>query len=197
VRDHRYALHFHVSSYSQLKVGNYWIYQEYDLDSTGTIATPTNVYDSCYIKRDTIIRGNVYHEYSFFPFPNQIDNELLRDSADCIVNNYGEIEFSLSNFSTALSSSVRLDLPPSLDTIYTTSIWMTDKNFSTTVPAGTFSTINTQMRFHMYPPYDFNGTYRNRNRRYAKNVGPVAITKYFYIAFSTYKELRLVRYHVN
>ena len=44
-------------NYSQLKVGNYWIYQRFEVDSLG-IGTPTSVYDSCYVEKDTLINNN-------------------------------------------------------------------------------------------------------------------------------------------
>lgn len=37
-----------------LKVGNYWIYQNYDIDTNG-VATPTDDWDSAYISKDTLI----------------------------------------------------------------------------------------------------------------------------------------------
>lgn len=38
-------------NYSQLKAGNYWIYQQYHIDSLDN-ATPTTKYDSCYVEKD-------------------------------------------------------------------------------------------------------------------------------------------------
>ena len=186
-----------VYGYSQLKVGNYWIYQEFDLDSAGTIATPTNVYDSCYIKKDTIIRGNTYYKIMAPAFTTYFNNFFIRDSADCIVRNTGEVEFSLSNFSTELYSAAFLNGFPPADTVYTASVWMKDKDKQVTVPAGNFSTINSQITFHMYPPVNTAGTYRYGNRLFAQNVGMVLTTKPFAASLSSYKELRLVRYHLN
>jgi len=44
------------ADYYQLKVGNYWIYQSYQIDSNG-VATPENLWDSAHIEKDTIIRA--------------------------------------------------------------------------------------------------------------------------------------------
>lgn len=187
----------HVFTYSQLKVGNYWIYQEYELDSTGTIATPTTVYDSCYIKTDTIIRGNTYYKITAPPFTTFFNNFFIRDSADCIVRSTGEVEFSLSNFSTELYSTAFLNNLAPADTLYTASVWMKDKNKLITIPAGTFPSINSQIKFHMFPPINTAGTYRYGNRIFAPNVGMILTTSPFYASVSGYKELRLVRYHLN
>jgi len=45
--------------FAMLKVGNYWIYQYFDIDSLGN-ATATNTYDSCYVEKDTTINGKTY-----------------------------------------------------------------------------------------------------------------------------------------
>src|SRR5688500_17959960 len=48
--------------YSALKPGNYWIYERFDVDSNGN-ATPTGIYDSCYVEKDTQINGRTYMKY--------------------------------------------------------------------------------------------------------------------------------------
>jgi hypothetical protein len=187
-----------VSDYSQMKPGNYWVYQEFEVDSMGNGATPTSFYDSCYVEKDTIIRGNVFHKYigPSRPYPYPYNIGFLRDSADCIVDKYGIILFSVSNFSTPLRTSTFIE-PLAGDTVYTSELWMTDKNQSTTVPAGTFVTVNAQTRYHFFPPYDFGGVNRSRNTKYSVNVGMVLITENFYVSNPNYRELRLVRYLVK
>jgi hypothetical protein len=47
--------------YYMLKVGNYWIYQNYTADSNG-VPTAGKLFDSAHIEKDTIIRGNKYYK---------------------------------------------------------------------------------------------------------------------------------------
>ncbi|MEY4934662.1 MAG: hypothetical protein RIS64_1021, partial [Bacteroidota bacterium] len=47
------------ASYSKLAVGNYWIYQQFNVDSNGN-GTPTNVYDSVFVEKDTVINNHTY-----------------------------------------------------------------------------------------------------------------------------------------
>src|SRR3954462_12254805 len=80
-----------VSNYSQLKVGNYWIYQEYTIDSALITETPTTVFDSCYIENTFTIRGNKYYQISMSNGMTSFSYRALRDSTDCIVDNNGYV----------------------------------------------------------------------------------------------------------
>lgn len=46
-----------ISDYSNLTVGNYWVYEMRELDSTGAYTTDPPIYDSVYVYGDTIING--------------------------------------------------------------------------------------------------------------------------------------------
>src|SRR5688572_16141233 len=71
-------------AYFPLEVGNYWVYQYFDIDESG-IATATAKLDSCYISEDTIIRGRRYfrfHEQNLSL--NQTGALWLADSGNCV-----------------------------------------------------------------------------------------------------------------
>ncbi len=140
-------------------------------------------------------KGNVYYKISAPPNTTYLSNVFLRDSADCIVSLSGRIEFSMKNFSTPLYTYNQIT-PPS-DTICTIVTKMTDKDVWTAVPAGTFLTLNSKMNFEMHPPYDISGKQRVANRKFSPRLGLISTTKPFYVGSSSYKELRLVRYHLN
>jgi len=77
-----------VPDYYQLKVGNYWVFQHFTIDSNG-IAVPENKWDSVYIEKDTLIRGYKYYKewqqlLSLGEFPY-----FLRDSSGYLINNLG------------------------------------------------------------------------------------------------------------
>ncbi len=183
-----------VSNYSQLKVGNYWIYQEFKID-TNNIATPTTVFDSVYIEKDTLMWGNPCFKVVK---PSSMGKRFyfLRNANDCIVDYDGIKLFSFSNFSTPLYSRVEV-IPSTTDTIYKVVRKMTDKDLSVTVPAGTFITSNAQLTYNIYPKYASAGAIRYAHSRYAENVGLITETLPFYLSLGGYTELRLVRYHLN
>ena len=63
-------------NFSRLKVGNYWIYQQFDIDQNGN-ATPKNIFDSCYVEKDTLINGKTYMKI-IKPSPfNQNEKEVF------------------------------------------------------------------------------------------------------------------------
>lgn len=47
--------------YSQLKIGNYWVYQHFNIDTNGN-AFPLNTFDTCYVEKDTMINGLIYYK---------------------------------------------------------------------------------------------------------------------------------------
>src|SRR5215217_1706218 len=75
-------------NFSHLDKGNYWIYEQYNIDEFGK-ATPTGVIDSCFIGNDTTIAGVKWHWYISIGG----ESTLLRDSLDYIVDSYGMIRF--------------------------------------------------------------------------------------------------------
>lgn len=173
-------------NYSQLKVGNYWIYQQYSIKDSDSSETLLNTYDSCYVVKDTIIRNNnyfkVYKPDGFTPYV------YLRDSLDYIVNEKGYRIFSSKNFTNNLFSTVSYDL--NNDTL--TYIWikMTDINFTTVVPAGSFTTLCAKKGTKT-------GNEKYMTTRYSKNVGIVTETLLTFHSAETHIERRLLRYHVQ
>jgi len=182
--------------FSQLKVGNYWIYEQYDISSTSN-ATSRNIFDSCYVEKDTVILGKTYFKIvkPVWYYPTQKDISYLKDSLHYIINSNGDILFSSQDFSNKLSS--RYVISGGNDTISQVVKQMADKNTTFTVPAGTFTTSNAQETHFIYPNYASAGNPRYRNIRYAENLGIVSETVLFFVSSPDYVERRLVRYHLN
>ncbi len=94
---------FETNSYSLLSPGNYWIYEVYTENNDGQLELSSNV-DSSYIEKDSLINGE-----TFFKFVDQnlgmINIQFLRDSADYIIDEKGELIFALTNFGPLLSES--------------------------------------------------------------------------------------------
>lgn len=189
-------------NYSNLTVGNYWIYQRFEIDGTGT-ETTLSVTDSCYIEKDTIINGNKYYKYVSPNFgvtgsPNSLSPnvaEFFRDSLSYMVSSSGRIEFSSEDFTTIFQSKYGIN-PPS-DTIYRFEYKMGDHNFGTNTPSGTYSTSSAKEYYYMYPNYSTGGSVRVRNTRYAQNIGKVTQEWYFFASIPNRWERRLIRYHLN
>ena len=73
-------------NFSQLKVGNYWVYEQFDISSTG-IATSRNIFDSCYVEKDTIINSKTYLKIVRpLYYSPQKEIMFLKDSLHYIVN---------------------------------------------------------------------------------------------------------------
>ncbi len=184
-------------NYSQLKVGNYWVYQRFSVDSSGN-ATPQQVFDSCYISKDTIINNKTYFKINKPAHLGMNQNVFCRDSLHYTVTPGGKIVFSSQDFSNILFSSY--DIGTANDTISINTIRMRDRNLPYTVPAGTFETINAYNSFVLKSKSRGDKEFPI-NCRYAANVGLVAETMVYYISQYSqdraYIERRLVRYHVN
>jgi hypothetical protein len=189
-------------NYSNLKIGNYWIYQRFELDGSGG-ETPLAVIDSCYIQKDTLINSHTYFKYVSPNFGIAITPsistspvaEFYRDSLSYIITSTGRIEFSSQDFTTIFYSYCGVAGPN--DTVYRAEIQMKDQNVSVTTPAGNFVTSNFKETQYMYPNYTMNGAIKYRSLRYAENVGKVTQEWYLFSMVPTRWERRLIRYHLN
>lgn len=185
-------------NYSNLKVGNYWIYERFRVDSMGS-AISIGIVDSCFIDKDTMIRGNTYYkmtgpDYTNPTTVNPIRSAYLRDSLNYLINNYGDIVFSTKDVFVLNSG---YNITPPNDTVYSYITKMTDQNMSITVPSGTYRTINLQTSFTFYNNYIIYWKTRTKNTRYAENVGMVSQDWGFFISMPDYWQRQLIRYHFN
>ena len=169
--------------FANLKVGNYWIYERFHLDSNG-VYTALGVFDSTYVEKDTLINGLTYYKYMEDQFlsPPGYDAVFLRDSLHYLVNVDGKILFSSQNFSDALWLAYATFNAGNSDTICQIYRKMTDDNALVSLPAGTYVTKNAQEVYLLYPGFDMGGKIRRLEHRYAENVGLVEETSPFFIS---------------
>lgn len=183
--------------YGRLQVGNYWIYQRFVVDSFGN-ETPTEVYDSCFVEKDTLINGNTYAKINR-PWPwgtlQRKEFEYLRDSLHYIVTPTGSVQFSSEDFITTFVSYFSIK-PDNGDTIYNATRKMAEKDLLINTPAGDFITSNCKTTYKIYPPYGIYSFLRYSHRRYSKNIGLVVETLPIFASVPTTTERRLVRYHL-
>jgi hypothetical protein len=185
--------------YERLQVGNYWIYQRFVIDSLGN-ATPTDVFDSCYVEKDTLIHGNNFAKITK-PWPwgttsQKKVNEYLRDSLHYLVDPSGMVWFSSVDYSTVFYSYTSI-IPTIGDTVYTVNVKMDDKDLLISTPAGEFITCNYKASYKLYPPFIIVSNPRFTHKRYAKDIGLIVETLPFFASIPTTTERRLVRYFLN
>lgn len=182
-------------SYTKLLPGNYWIYQDYKLDSINGDAHPLGTFDSVYVEKDTIINGYNYHKYCDVDFSGGGHTySYLRDSLSYLVNLEGQILFSSTDFTNVFRTYTVGPSGVTADTVTATE-QMGFKDALVTVAAGTFKTSTFRKVFHYTPYYPY-GTTREYDYRYSLGVGLVSYTNGFYSMLPEVYERRLVRYHV-
>lgn len=184
------------ANFAQLKVGNYWVYELFDVDSNG-VSTTQNKFDSCYVEKDTIINSKTYFKIVKPKpyFATQKDISFQRDSLHYVVNSNGKILFSSQDFSTVFDSQYYTATPG--DTLCHVIKKMADKDMPVSTPAGSYLTSNAKETFYMYPNWSSAGNPRYKHCRYAENIGIVIETLPFFASLPTYTERRLIRYHLN
>jgi hypothetical protein len=184
--------------YMALKPGNYWIYQDYRLDSITGTAHALGTFDSSYVEKDTVISGKTYHKYMdrMAMIGSVVYNTyFFRDSLSYVVNETGYIMFSSSDFTDTFAvrySYPDLSHPDTLKVIE----MMGFQNATTTVNAGTFMTSSYRQMWFLPPSLPY-GPMREYDYTCAKGIGMIRKTTGFYISTPDMYERRLERYHVQ
>src|SRR5688572_7718749 len=94
-KDNLHSLQNPPDSYPELKVGNYWVYEVYEVD-TANVATSLGILDSSYVEKDTVINGHTYFKKIESNYPFSASHAVyLRDSIGYIVNHKGTIVFTM------------------------------------------------------------------------------------------------------
>jgi len=182
--------------YTPLTIGNYWVYNNYSIDSLNNETLLPNI-DSLIVDRDTVIGGHTYYIIEGIKYPmsqNWGIVRIVRDSADCLVTNKGHILFSSSNFSDILREKIEI---LNSDTLYILQYKMEKLSGSIDVPAGTFNNIyNYKGTLYTKVPNSVVDNPRYLDNYYAPDVGEVLNTWYFLSLPTTYQK-RLVRYNIQ
>lgn len=185
-------------NYFPMSIGNYWIYQEYEMDINGLV-TETQHIDSTIITRDTVINNYTYFvlEGIQYPYSNWRELAILRDSSGYLVNPDGRIDFATENFSDTLYTYVQYEnIELQTDTIYSAFAMMEKPADSITVPAGTFDALNCRIMYTSPSGVFGDNDPRSNYTSFGNHVGKI-ISTYFYANSSLIYEKRLIRYHIN
>jgi hypothetical protein len=183
-------------NYYPLKVGNYWIYERYQINGDNT-TTKMNEVDSSYVEKDTLINNKTYYKlikYDFVFDKKRIN--YLRDSLDYIVTSDGTILFSSKDFRTTFYSGYNIN--EANDTILYYETKMADPDYILNFSGGSYNTSAMKTTFMIWPKYAPEDLrLRSKYNRFTKDIGLVSETEDFYATMSFYRERRLVRYHLN
>jgi len=183
------------SNYFPMQIGNYWVYQHYNIDSLGN-ETDMNKTDSVIIKRDTIINNKQYFVLEGTNYPYNGNRweilDYLRDSSGYLVNFNGIIKCSENNFTDTLVSKTEVI---GEDTLYFLTYQMEAPDNYIIVPAGEFEVLNFKGTVVMPKNHPGIKNPRYMNNYYADGVGKI-IETYFFLSSPFISEKRLVRYNI-
>jgi hypothetical protein len=182
-------------NYSNLAVGNYWIYQHFIIDEAEGTETALEVYDSCYVEKDTLINGYIYHKLICPSMLSENRVKYLRDSLHYIIDSAGLKVFSYTDFTTIFKSY--FILASENDTACQVIVKMDNYSQRIETPAGIFTALNLRETYYMYPNWSFNGNERYINHFYSEGIGIVKETLPIFASDPRYRERRLVRYLIN
>lgn len=180
-------------NYSNLEVGNYWIYQQFDLNADGNY-TALNIYDSLYVEKDTIIDGITYFKYwtdqiqggSLYPI-------YLRDSVGITVQLDGRIFFATTSAVDTVETFCYLT---ATDTVYCTYAISSPNDVSVNVPAGEFF-CRDLTTYYDISSFSSGLSDKLRHRYMAKDVGMVYETLTPIAGGTNYRVRKLVSYGKN
>jgi hypothetical protein len=184
--------------YSAMKPGNYWIYQDYHLDSVNGPAHAQGSFDSCYVEKDTVINGKTYHKYWEICSPSSValtGVAYLRDSLSYIVDQNGNIHFSSQDFTDTFLKKAYYNPSVASDTFHI-AVTMGYKDVSVTVNAGTFTTSAFRQIWYIPASLPYGPT-RDYDFIRARGIGMIKKTTGFYTTTPDVYEWRLERYHVQ
>lgn len=180
-------------SYIPMSVGDYWIYDWYEIDSLGT-ETASGIQDSIVITGDSLLNGQVYFTFSKYNNGNLKAPSFYRDSLGYLVDPYGFILFSPYTTSDTLYSYwVPNNGPDTIAFIYYT--MLPDENIS--VPAGQFFAKHKQGTVEYYQTNhpNFNPAYVDTY--FAQGVGRVYTSSIFLSSPHRLRVQKLVGYSVE
>lgn len=155
-----------VLQYFPLSVGNYWIYETSNCDSTWTECHIIKN-DTVRITKDTLIGNKKYFKIESTNSLNYHGPSFLRDSLDYIINSFGDIIMSHTDFDTKFGEEYIVNQ----DTIYHWYVQMQEEYFDVQVPAGDFNCLDKKLSFFRYQE-NFEHEF-NTHCFYAKNIGPI------------------------
>jgi hypothetical protein len=172
------------TNYSPLTKGSFWIYQYFNKQYNGPLILE-NLYDSTYVSRDTVIRGDTFRIVVNYGYrlPKRdsavyTNYAILRDSAGYVINDRGDRSFFPDTRTDVLRRDTIKDFAAGGRNLAIIEYVFDNRDTLVTVPAGTFKSINFKSNFDFQAPYSSDckgceGTKRSSSAFYSKGVGKV------------------------
>jgi hypothetical protein len=190
-----------------MKAGNYWVYQKFTIQTDGRV-TLLPEFDSTFIAKDTILRGETYQilkQYNFDASRRLLNSyqAILRDSASYVVDERGNrFYFPETKTTTLHYDTIRVWQNGMKELAY---LYYSFENRDTTIstPAGLFKAINLRTKFQFLSPFSFDCQgctpqgIRFAHSFYARGVGKVRE-----VGFAAYQDpilygKQLIRYRIS
>jgi hypothetical protein len=172
-----------------LDSGSYWVFEHVRVDTNGNETFLQT--DSVRVMGDTVIGGNTYKIFKNWGF--NFFSGLYRDSANCIVDNVGEIVFAANMPGQPIS--YRRDSDNVQGLILESTDSMQAAMRSVNITAGNFNTFERSTFTTFYIPVN-GGNPRRMLSNFAEGIGFVR-NQYAYASQASYVERRLLRYHIE
>lgn len=176
-------------AYFPLDSGSYWVFEHVSIDTNGNETVVQT--DSVRIIGDSVIGGNTYKIFKNWGF--NFFSGLYRDSANCIVNEVGDIVFAANMAGQPIS--YRRDSDNVQGLILESTDSMQTAMRSINVTAGNFNTLERSTFTTFYIPVN-GGNPRRMLSNFAEGIGFVR-QQYAYASQTSYVERRLLRYHIE
>jgi hypothetical protein len=157
-----------VTDYYPLGVGNYWVYESFQVDTLGNEISFLGI-DSVVVTSDTLIDGQMHFYIGSVKYPDSTVKAYsrYRDSSGCIVNQYGRVFLSVNNFTDTLHTQLMLS---GNDTIEYTNYKMQKYKGQIEVPAGVFFDL-LNFKGEAYSSLFVWNNGRNYNNYFQKGIG--------------------------
>lgn len=181
------------SDYFPMSVGNYWVYEMFEIDTNGNEVN-MGWLDSVYISGTEEIRGETYYLFTRGNGgPGGCFTTSVRDSSGYLINWEGTILFAPDDFSDTLAIDV--EMLNEMDTLYVGYSNMEKVTDKISLKAGDFDALLCRNRYHI-PLTGVALEYRELLEYRAPGVGLI-IKQCAHLADPKIREGRLVRYHIN
>lgn len=188
-------------NYTQLAVGNYWVYQKYNIDGNNNV-TNLNYPDSCVIEKDSIINGRQYFKYVTYinyqvNYPNNNAGFMwLCDSLSYLKSLEGQVIFSSADFTNEFDDGYFLVPGSSQDTVCKRTFKMDAGMVNVSAPAGNFNCLIAKVKQEFFSPFNAYGSIKYAKRSFSRGIGMVS-ELCPYANSNDWMERKLLRYHVQ
>ena len=181
----------HNSYMYPLAIGNYWVYGEFVIDSSGN-ETQNNITDSVYIDKETIISGQTYFRMFYKDLYNSGQYFYYRDSSGYRVTLNGIIDPITGLIGDTLSTYT-----DSMN-YYSKYVLVVQPPASVTVQSEIFTDIySVRSDSYLNPPFNTSFNPLHDFRLSGNKVGLLSYQFHFSSAPWNTFERRLIRFHLN